>query len=127
MPTGFVRNRRAYDHESSYDAVIRRDPEAAVIVQPRSAAPLSETVKIETTQHDRDLQGFAGKGRMGCQKASGYNIRSWVEGAVACYEQMVGDELGFRKDARRVTDVAVAVLALSRMSELGRLLSVRIR
>lgn len=125
MPTGFVRNRRAYDHESSYDALIRRDPDAAVIVQPRSAAPLSETVKIETTQRDRDLQGIAVKGRMGCQKASGYNIRSRFEGAVARYEQMVGDELGFRKDARRATDVAV--LALSRMSELERLLSVRIR
>ena len=64
---------------------------------------------------------------MGWQKASGYNIRSRVEAAIGRYKQVIGDGLGFRKDERRVTEVAVAIQALNRMLELGRPISVRIK
>ena len=117
----------AYDQDSVYEAVAERDPEAAVIVPPRSTAVLSETAETEPTQRDRHLQGIAEKGRMGWQKASGYNIRSRVEAAVGRYKQVIGDGLRFRKDERRATEVAVAVLALNRMLELGRPISVRIK
>jgi len=66
----------AYDQDSVYDVVTERDPEAAVIVPPRATAALSETAP---TQRDRHLQDIAEKGRMGWQKASGYNVRSRVE------------------------------------------------
>ena len=62
---------------------------------------------------------------MGWQKASGYNVRSRVEAATRRYKQVIGDGLRGRKDARRATEVAV--WALSRMSELGRPISVRIK
>ena len=99
----------AYDQDSVYDAVTRRDPEAAVIVPPRSTAVLSETAETEPTQRDCHLQGLAEKGRMGWQKASGYNVRSRVEAAIGRYKQVIGDSLRFRKDERRATEVAVAV------------------
>ena len=67
----------------------------------------------------------AEKARMGWQKASGYNVRSRVEAATGRYKQVIGDGLRCRKDARRATEVAV--WALSRMSELGRPISVRIK
>ena len=117
----------AYDQESVYDAVTERDPEAAVIVPPRSTAALSETAETEPTQRDRHLQGLAEKGRMGWQKASGYNVRSRVEAAIGRYKQVIGDGLRFRKDERRVTEVAVAVNVLNRTTELGRPISVRIK
>ncbi len=43
------------------------------------------------------------------------------------YKQAIGDGLRCRKDERRATEVAVAVLALNRMLELGRPISVRIK
>ena len=117
----------AYDQDSVHDAVAARDPEAAVIVPPRATAVLSEMAETEPTQRDRHLQDIAEKGRIGWQKASGYNVRSRVEAAVGRYKQVIGDGLRFRKDERRATEVAVAVLTLNRMLVLGRPISVRIK
>ena len=117
----------AYDQDSVYDAVTGRDPEAAVIVPPRSTGVLSETAETEPTQRDRHLQCIAEKGKMGWQKASGYNVRSRVEAVVGRYKQVIGDGLRCRTDERRATEVAIAVLALNRMLELARPISVRIK
>ena len=117
----------AYDQDSVYDAVAERDPEAAVIVPPRSTDALSATAETEPTQRDRHLQTIAKQSRLGWQKASSYNVRSRVEAAVGRYKQVTGDGLHFRKVARRATEVAVAVLALNRMLELGCPISVRIK
>jgi len=66
------------------------------------------------------LHPSAERGRMGWQKASGYNKRSRVETAIGRYEQVIEDGLRFRKDGCRATEVGVAV-------ELGRPISVRIK
>jgi hypothetical protein len=116
----------AYDQDSVYRAVIDRDPDAAIIVPPRSTAVPSETAETEPTRRDRHLQCIAEKGRMGWQRASGYNKRSRVEAAIGRYKQVIGDGLRFRKDGRRTTEVAVAVRVLNQMRELGRPISVRI-
>jgi hypothetical protein len=63
---------------------------------------------------------------MGWQKASGYNKRSRVEVAIGRYKQVIGDGLSFRDNARRTTEVGVAVHVLNRMLRLGRPISVRI-
>ena len=117
----------AYDQDSVYDAVTARDPEAAVIVPPRSTGALSKMSETEPTQRDSHLQDLAEKGRIGWQKASGYNVRSRVEAAIGRYKQVIGDGLRFRKDKRRAAEVAVATLALNRMLEMGRSISVRIK
>ena len=116
----------AYDQDSVYRAVINRDPDAAVIVPPRSTAVPSETAETESTWRDRHLQCVAENGRIGWQKVSGYNKRSRVEAAIGRYKQVIGDGLRFRKDGRRTTEVAVAVRVLNQMLELGRPTSVRI-
>ena len=116
----------AYDQDSVYRAVIDRDPDAAIIVPPRSTAVPSETAETEPTRRDRHLQCIAEKGRMGWQRASGYNKRSRVEAAIGRYKQVIGDGLRFRKDGRRTTEVAVAVRVLNQMRELGRPISARI-
>jgi hypothetical protein len=66
----------AYDQDGVYRAVADHQPEAVVIVPPRSTAVSSGTVATEPTQRARHLQCIAEKGRIGWQKASGYNKRS---------------------------------------------------
>ena len=116
----------AYDQESVYAGVAERHPEAAVIVPPRSTAVPSDTAETAPTQRDRHLQLIAEKGRMGWQKAAGYNVRARIEAAMGRFKGVIGDGLRSRTDERRASEVDVAVHALNRMLELGRPESVRI-
>ena len=116
----------AFDRDDVYDAVAERHPEAAVIVPPRSTAVLSETAETSPTQRDKHLQLIAERGRMGWQKASGYNWRALVEADISRYKRVIGGALRSRTDARQATEIAVAVSVLNRMLELGRPESVRI-
>jgi hypothetical protein len=69
----------AYDQDSVYQTITKRDPGALVVVPPRATAVPSETAETEPTQRDRHLQCIAYKGRIGWQKVSGYTKRSRVE------------------------------------------------
>jgi len=89
-------------------------------IMPRSNAVPSNAAETAPTQRDRHLQLIAGHGRMNWQKISGYNYRALVEADISRYKRMIGDALRSRTDARRDTEVAVAVRALNRMLELGR-------
>src|SRR3954463_13378229 len=82
-----------YDQEGVYSGVAARHPEAAVIVPPRSSAVPSDTAETAPTQRDQHLQSIAEHGRLGWQKASGYNIRALVEAAVSRYKRVIGDTL----------------------------------
>jgi Transposase DDE domain len=116
----------AYDQEGVYSGVTARHPAAAVIVPPRSSAVPSATAETAPTQRDRHLQAIAETGRMGWQKASGYNLRALVEAAVSRYKRVIGDTLRSQTNGRQATEVAIAVGVLNRMLELGRPESVRI-
>jgi Transposase DDE domain len=116
----------AYDQGSVYADVAERHPEAAVVVPPRATAVPSDTATANPTQRDRHLQLITEKGRMGWQKASGYNTRARAEAAFSRWKQVIGDGLRSHKDERRATEVDVAVHALNRMLEFGRPISVRI-
>ena len=63
---------------------------------------------------------------MNWQKASGYNRRSKVEGAIGRYKRVIGSALRSREDAVRVCEVNIAVKVLNRMTELGRPVCVRV-
>ena len=109
----------AFDRDDVYDEVAARHPAAPVIVPPRSNAVPSSTAET-APQRDRHLQFIARHGRMNWQKISGYNYRALVEADISRYKRVIGDALRSRTDARRNTEVAVAVQALNRMLELGR-------
>ena len=115
----------AYDQEGVYASVAARHPEAAVIVPPRCTAVLSKTAETEPTLRDCHLQLIAEKGRMGWQKASGYNKRARAEAIIGRYKRVIGDGLRSRTDQRRASEVGVAAHALNRMLEFGRPISVR--
>ena len=90
----------AYDREDVYGAVAERHPEAAaVVVPPRKGAVPSATAETAPTQRDRHLRLIAERGRLGWQKASGYNRRALAEAAISRYKRVIGDALRSRTDA----------------------------
>jgi hypothetical protein len=116
----------AYDREDVYGTVVERHPEAAVIVPPRKDAVPSGAAATAPTQRDRHLQLIAERGRLGWQKASGYNRRALAEAAISRYKRVIGDALRSCTDPGRATEIAIAVHVLNRLLELGRPASVRI-
>src|SRR5207244_10356759 len=65
----------AYDRDDVYREVCQRHRDAAVIVPPRSSPVPSATAETAPTKRDWHLQLIAERGRMGWQRASGYNWR----------------------------------------------------
>ena len=116
----------AFDRDDVYAAVAARHPDADVVVPPRSSAVPSDTVETAPTQRDGHLQSIAERGRMGWQRASGYNRRALVEADASRWKRVIGDGLRSQTDGRQATEVAVAADALNRMLELGRPEYVRI-
>jgi hypothetical protein len=116
----------AYDRDDVYAEVAARHPAAAVVVPPRANAVPSDTAETAPTQRDRHLRCLAERGRMGWQKASGYNWRALVEADISRWKRVIGDGLRFQTDKRQATEVAIAADVLNRMLELGRPEYVRI-
>ena len=93
----------AYDCDDVYAAVAARHPEAAVIVPPRSSAVPSDTAETAPTQRDRHIEAIAAGGRMGWQKASGYNWRALIEADLSRWKRVIGDALRSHTDERQAT------------------------
>jgi hypothetical protein len=110
----------AFDREDVYAAVAARHPAAAVIVPPRSSAVPSDTAETAPTRRDEHLRLIAEHGRLGWQKASGYNRRALAEADIARFKRVIGDRLRSHTDGRGATEVAIAVQVLNRMLDLGR-------
>ena len=85
----------------------------------------SGAADTKPTQRDRYLEFIAEYGRMARQKASGYSKRGRAEDAISWFKQVIGDGLRSRTEQRRATEVDVVVLALNRIPDLGRRISVR--
>ena len=115
-----------YDQDGVSRSVAERHPDARVIVPPRSGAVPGKTAETVPTQRDQHLQFIAEHGRIGWQKASGYNRRALAEATIGRFKRVIGDGLRSRTDQRQATEMNVAVAVLNRMLELGRPKSVRI-
>ena len=109
-----------YDQDRVYDGVAARHPAAAVIVPPRATAVPSGAAETAPTQRDRHLEAIAERGRMGWQKASGYNWRALIEADIARWKRVIGGALRSQTDGRQATEVAIAVRVLNRMLDFGR-------
>ena len=116
----------AYDRDGVYAEVAARHPDADLVVPPRSGAVPSGTAGTAPTRRDKHLRLIAEHGRMGWQRASGYNCRALVEADISRWKRVIGDGLRPRTDGRRDAEVAVAAGVLNRMLELGRPEYVRI-
>jgi hypothetical protein len=109
----------AYDRAGIYGTVAKRDPDAEVIVPPRSTAVLSEMAESALTQRDRHLQSIAEHGPIGWQRC-GYTRRALVEASISRLKRVIGNALCSRTEHRRTTEVAIAIHVLNRMLEFGR-------
>ena len=125
-PVASVTGDDAFNRDDVYAAVAARHPDADVVVPPRSGAVPSGTAETAPTQRDRHLRLIAERGRMGWQRASGYNRRALVEADVSRWKGVIGDGLRSQTDERQATEVAIAADVLNRMPDLGRPEYVRI-
>jgi hypothetical protein len=116
----------SFDRDDVYAEVAARHPDAAVIVPPRASAVPSDMAETTPTQRDAHLRCIAERGRMGWQRASGYNWRALVEADIARWKRVIGDGLRSQTDGRQASEVAIAADVLNRMLELGRPEYVRI-
>ncbi|MFH5926957.1 IS5 family transposase [Roseomonas xinghualingensis] len=116
----------AYDRDDVHAGIMARHPEAAIIVPPRSSAVPSASARTAPTARDRHLRTIAERGRMGWQRASGYNWRALVEADVSRWRRVIGDGLRSQTDGRQATEVAIAAELLNRMLDLSRPEYVRI-
>ncbi|MCW2242349.1 hypothetical protein M2351_007005 [Azospirillum canadense] len=116
----------AYDRTDVYAAVAARHSTAAVVAPPRADAVLGATAETAPTQRDRHIQAIARNGRMGWQRASGYNERAKVEAAIGRYKQVIGDRLRAHSDEGRRTELVIAANLLNRMFGLARPSYVRV-
>ncbi|MBP0447930.1 IS5 family transposase [Roseomonas sp. SSH11] len=110
----------AYDRDDIHVGIMARHPEAEIIVPPRSSAVPSASARTAPTARDRHLQTIAERGRMGWQRASGYNWRALVEADVSRWKRVIDDGLRSQTDGRQATEVAIAAEVLNRMLDLGR-------
>ena len=116
----------AYDRAFLLDVVLARNPDAKFIVPPCRGAVPGPSAATAPTQRDRHVLCVEEHGRMNWQKAFGYNKRSKAEAAISRYKRVIGDGLKSCDDARRATEVAIAVKSLNRMSALGQATCVRV-
>ena len=110
----------AYDRDDVSIEVAARYPDAAVVVPPRASAVPSEAAQSAPTQRDTHLRCIAERGRMGWQRASGYNWRALVESDISGWKRVIGDGLRSQTGGRQATEVAIAANLLNHMLELGR-------
>ncbi len=110
----------AYDRDGVYAEIAARYPDAFIIVLPRANAVPSGTAETAPTQRDAHLRCIAERGRMGWQRASGYNWLALVEADISRWKRVIGDGLRLQTDGRQATEVAIAAKALNHMLELGR-------
>jgi hypothetical protein len=116
----------AYDRSAVLDAVLASNPSARVIVPPCKGAVLGPTAATAPTQRDLHVRSVNKHGRMNWQRTSGYNKRSKVEAAMSRYKRVIGHTLKSRDDARRETEVAIAVKSLNRMRDFGQVICSRV-
>ena len=116
----------AYDRDDVYAEVAAHHPDAAVVVPPRASAVPSGAAQSAPTQRDAHLRSIAERGRMGWQRASGYNWRALVEADISRWKRVIGDGLRSQTDGRQATAVAIATKVLNQMLELGQPEYVRI-
>src|SRR4051794_7151223 len=110
----------AYDRDDVYAEVVVRHPVAAVVVPPRASAVPSEAAETAPTRRDAHLRCIAERGRLGWQKASGYNWRALVECDISRRKRVIGDGLRSQTDGRQAIEVAIAADVLNRMLDRGR-------
>jgi hypothetical protein len=97
-----------------------------VVIPPHASAVPSYNDRANQGPRDRHLQLIAEKGRMGWQRASGYDRRSLAETAIGRYKHLIAPKLRARTRSGQSGEVALSVQALNRMIQVAKPISVRV-
>jgi hypothetical protein len=114
----------AYDADVVYDEILRRHPDADVVIPPRSTAMITES---GTTRRDAHIRTIEKHGKIGWQRRTGYCKRSLVETAMFRYKTVIGRRLHARTLSNQQTEAKIGCAVLNRMTSLGMPISVRIK
>jgi hypothetical protein len=111
----------AYDGEPTSDLLVARFGSTieVTIPPPKNAVP-SPNAAQDPTVRDRHIADISVRGRMGWQRASGYNQRSWAETLMSRWKTVIGPKLKARSFKNQKTEAKIGVRILNRMAELGR-------
>jgi len=121
-PLGDVLGDGAYDTTDCREAA--HDRGGRQIIPPNKNAKLQKGKPIpalyERDQAIRRIQELGDEGRSRWKQEVGYHRRSLVETLMFRYKTILGDRLTARREQTQVTEVAIKLDALNRMTELGR-------
>ena len=117
----------AYDRDPVYQAAAARQPGSPieVVIPPRADAVLSTADPDQQSPRDRHIQLMAERGRIGWQRATGYDVRNQAEAAVGRYKHLIGPKLRARSRPAQHGEVALAIQVLNRMIRTAKPVSVR--
>jgi hypothetical protein len=111
----------AYDGEPTSDLLVARfGSTIEVTIPPPKNAVLSPNAAQDPTVRDRHIADISVRGRMGWQRASGYNQRSRGETLMGRWKAVIGPKLKARAFESQKTEAKIGVRILNRMTELGR-------
>ena len=113
----------AYDGDPVFQAVLRKQPDAQVVIPPHKTAVYSER---GDARQDRPIQTIAQEGRIAWQRKTGYNLRSPVELAMQRYKRIFGNLMKAHALPQKKTEAGIGASALNKMSNLGMPVSVKI-
>jgi hypothetical protein len=115
----------AYDGEPTYQTILARQSDIAVVIPPRQGAVLSQGDGAIVTQRDAHVLMMESLGRLGWQEAAGYGKRSLFETAMGRYKGIIGAQLRSRSWPAQQCEAAIGVVVLNRMMAAARPRSVR--
>ncbi|MEJ6500241.1 MAG: hypothetical protein QNL54_01855 [Rhodobacterales bacterium] len=111
----------AYDGEPTSDVLVARfGSTIEVTIPPPKNAVLSPNAAQDPTVRDRHIADISVRGRIGWQRASGYNQRSRAETLMSRWKTVIGLKLKARSFKNQKTEAKIGVRILNRMTELGR-------
>lgn len=114
----------AYDSFHLNEAILKKQPEATIIIPPPSTAVSS---RKKDTQRDKHIRLLEKVGRLTWQKQNNYGLRSHVELAILRYKKIIGTDMKARELPQQKTEGAISVRALNRMTSLGMPISVKVK
>ena len=114
----------AYDSFDLNEAILKKQPDAKIIIPPPSVAVISQ---IANTQRDDHIRLLEEVGRMAWQKQNNYGLRSHVELAVLRYKKVIGPDMKARELPQQKTEGGIGTRVLNRMTSLGMPASVKVK
>ena len=113
----------AYDSFDLNEAILKKQPDAKIVIPPPSVAVISQAANTQRDAHIRLLQ----EGRMAWQKQNNYGLRSHVELAVLRYKKIIGPDMKARELPQQKTEGGIGARVLNRMTSLGMPISIKMK